>query len=125
MSDYLQDKNALAWSITDTKSEKTVSLAIVVSANRKANKRIAYVEHKRVNICFVNDDDSISLYEAKSAYLTDFQQKRIDKNDKYLGKCVDDDLLKLKKISENNSNIRDYACLFYLYENSMPHRQAK
>ncbi len=78
----IQDKNALACSIIDTKSEKTVSLAIVVSANRKANKRIAFVEHKRVDICFVNDDDSISLYEAKSAYLTDFQQRRIDKNDK-------------------------------------------
>ncbi|MGI8789133.1 MAG: hypothetical protein ACR2HG_15445 [Pyrinomonadaceae bacterium] len=77
----IEDKNALAWSVLDTKSELTVSLAIAVSANRKADKRVAYVEHSRIDLAFVNDDNTFALYEAKAAYITDFQPKRIAKND--------------------------------------------
>lgn len=121
----IEDKNALAWSILDTKSELAISLAIAVSANRKASKRVAYIERSRIDLSFVNQDNTFSLYEAKAAYFTDFQPNRIAKNDWYLGKCISDDLVKLKKIAEANSNVREYACLFYLYENTMPHKQSK
>lgn len=121
----IEDKNALAWSILDTKSEVAISSAIAVSANRKANKRIAYLERVRVDLSFVNQDNTFSLYEAKAAYFTDFQPNRIAKSDWYLGKCINDDLMKLKNFAQVNSNVREYACLFYLYENTMPHKQSK
>ena len=121
----IEDKKALAWSILDTKSELAVSLAIAVSANRKANKRISYIERSRIDLSFVNEDDSFSLYEAKAAYFTDFQPNRIAKSDWYLGKCISDDLIKLENFAKANSDVRDYACLFYLYENTMPHKQSK
>ena len=121
----IEDKNALAWLILDTKSELAVSSAIAVSANRKANKRIAYIERARIDLSFINQDQTFSLYEAKAAYFTDFQPNRIAKNDWYLGKCINDDLLKLEKFSRTNSDVRNYACLFYLYENTMPHKQSK
>jgi hypothetical protein len=121
----IEDKNALAWSILDTKSELAVSSAIALSANRKANKRVAYVERARIDLSFANQDNTFSLYEAKAAYFTDFQPNRIAKNDWYLGKCIDDDLLKLEKFARVNSDVREYACLFYLYENTMPHKQSK
>lgn len=121
----IEDKNALAWSILDTKSELAVSSAIAVSANRRANERIAFVERSRIDLSFFNPDNSFSLYEAKAAYFTDFQPNRIAKNDWYLGKCINDDLMKLKNFAKANSNIQEYACLFYLYENTMPHKQSK
>lgn len=121
----IEDKNALAWSILDTKSELAVSSAIAVSANRKANKRITYVERARIDLSFINQDNTFSLYEAKAAYFTDFQPNRIAKSDWYLGKCINDDLMKLENFVKANSNVREYACLFYLYENTMPHKQSK
>lgn len=127
----IEDKNALAWSVLDTKSEKTVSLAIAVSANRKANKRIAHIEYSpRIDLVFINSDNMLDLYEAKSAYVTDFQPSRIAKNaiyqnDAYLGKCIDNDFAKLKLIREKFSNVRQISCLFYLYEVSKPERQLK
>ncbi|MGI8495108.1 MAG: hypothetical protein ACR2L1_07325, partial [Pyrinomonadaceae bacterium] len=121
----IEDKNALAWSILDTKSELAVSSAIAVSANRKAERRIAYVERSRIDLSFINPDGTFSLYEAKAAYFTDFQPNRIAKSDWYLGKCINDDLMKLKNFADANSIVREYACLFYLYENTMPHKQSK
>ncbi len=77
----IEDKNALAWSVIDNKSELAVTSAIALSANRKANKRIAYVERSRIDLTFENEDKTVSLYEAKAAYSTDFQPGRISSND--------------------------------------------
>ena len=122
----IQDKNALAWSVIDTKSELAVTLAIAVTANRKVNKRIAFVEHKRIDLCFVNEDNSLSLYQAKAAYFSDYQPNRIANiNDHYLGRCIDKDFEKIEIFAKANKNVRDYACLFYIYEMSKPHKHSK
>lgn len=123
----IQDKNSLAWSVLDTKSELFVSAAIALSANRQAGRRVAHVEYPpRIDLVFVNEHrEPAHAYLAKAAYLTDFQPARIEKRYWYLGGCLNDDIPKVQALSLRlGKNVRG-SVLFYLYEVSAPTRQLK
>jgi hypothetical protein len=123
----IDDKNALAWSVLDTKSELFVSAAIALSANRRARRRIAHVEYPpRVDLVLVDEQGRPAhAYLAKAGYLTDFQPARIQRRDPYLGLCLDDDIPKVQGLcTQLGPSVRGSA-LFYLYEVSAPSRQLK
>jgi hypothetical protein len=121
----IQDKEALGWAILDSKSETTVTLAIATAANRRAGRRVAHVEYRRVDLVLVGDGIPIALYEAKAAYATDFQPARLARGDWYLGACVDEDLQKKRNLGVGMPTVRDRAVLFYLYEVSDTGKQLK
>jgi hypothetical protein len=124
---HIEDKNALAWSILDTKSESAVVHAICVSANRRLGRRAANVEVPpyRLDLALSLRDGSIAAFEAKAGYLTDFQPKRIAKRDWYLGGCTDQDLGKLKALKTRSPAIRHVFGLFFAYQVSDPSKQQK
>jgi len=122
----IEDKNALAWSILDTKSETAITRAIAVAANRVARARVAYVEYPpRVDLVFCESGSPIAAYEAKAAYVTDFQERRISKNDWYLGECTDDDLVKLAGLNLRHPTMRQVLGIFFIYEVGDPTKQLK
>lgn len=122
----IHDKEALAWSVLDTKSENAVTRAIAVSANRRAGIRVAHVEYPpRLDLALIEKGVPVAVYEAKAAYATDFQQRRISKNNWYLGRCMDDDLVKLHGVRLLYPTLRQWSGLFFVYEVSDPRRQLK
>jgi hypothetical protein len=121
----IADKNALAWAILDSKSETAVTLAIAVTANRHAKQRVAHVEYRRVDLVLVRAGQPVALYEAKAAYVTDFQPARLARGDWYLGACVDEDLQKKTNLGAGIPAVKDRAALFYLYEVGDTARQQK
>lgn len=122
--DNVCDKNALAWSVLNGKSECAVTAAIALAANRRAGRRIAVVEHRRVDLAIVNGTMEIALYEAKAAYTSDFQPTRLGREDKWLGASVDRDLKRLCARKTEVPMARR-AALFYLYEVAVPRVQMK
>ena len=116
----IEHKNALAWSILDTKSESAVVRAIALSANRLAKSRIAHVEYRpRIDLVFLQSEGPKKVpaaYEAKAAYASDFQDDRIQKNDKWLGTCVDDDLRKRARLLAKHPSLELFGALFFIYE---------
>lgn len=121
----IADKNALAWAILDSKSETAVTLALAVTANRSAQQRVAHVEYRRVDLVLVREGRPFALYEAKAAYVTDFQPARLARGDWYLGACVDEDLQKKHNLGAGMPAVKERAVLFYLYEVSDVSRQQK
>lgn len=116
----IEDKNALGWSILDTKSEATLVRAVALSANRIARTRVAYVEFPpRVDLVFVHSEERtrvVAAYEAKAAYASDFQDNRVQDPDWYLGACIDDDLTKLCGLRLRYPLLEIQAGLFFIYE---------
>jgi hypothetical protein len=121
----IQDKQSLAWTILDHKGENAVTAAIVASANRRAAARIAHIEYYRVDMAFVEGGSPVALYQAKAAYLTDFQPSRVENEDWCLGRCVDEDLMKKPKLYARVTARPNLAALFYLYEIADPSKQLK
>lgn len=124
--DNICDKNALAWSVLDTKSESAVVRAVALSAIRRAGSRAAWVEHapKRLDLVLLSGQVKIAC-EAKAAYLTDFQKKRVDRGDWYLGGCTDGDLAKLAGLTGPARPFSRGYALFFLFEVEDPKRQSK
>jgi hypothetical protein len=77
----IPDKNPLAWSVLDEKSERAVSTAIAWSANKRAGVRVACVEHQRLDLVFMDGRTVHTTYQAKAAYLSDYSKKRVAKQD--------------------------------------------
>ena len=123
----IPDKNALAWSVIDTKSELTVTSAIAISANRLAGVRIAHVEYPpRVDLVFKGAGGEVTqAYLAKAGYMTDFQPGAITRSNPSLGGHFNKDLEKLSAICSRLGREVFGAGLFYLYEVSDPSRQTK
>lgn len=123
----IADKNALAWSVIDTKSELSVTSAIALSANRLARARVAHVEYPpRVDLVFKGPGGKVAqAYLAKAGYVTDFQPRAIVKSNPYLGGHFNKDLQKLPTVCSRLGREVRGAGLFYLYEVSDPSRQTK
>jgi hypothetical protein len=125
----LPDKQALAWSIVDTKSESAIVRAIATNINRTHGRRALVEYPPRVDLVILKEQyvsAPLFAYEAKAAYLTDFQPNRLarEQPDWYLGPCVDDDLTKLQGLPTRYPGVQT-AALFFLYELSDPTRQLK
>ncbi len=121
----IPDKEALGWAVLDSKSETAVTLAIATTANRQAGRRVAHVEYRRVDLVLVKEGIPTALYEAKAAYVTDFQPARLARGDWYLGACVDEDIQKKPNLGAGMPTVHDRAVLFYLYEVSDTGKQLK
>lgn len=121
----IPNKNALAWSVLDEKSERAISTAIALSANTRAGVRVACVEHQRLDLVFMDGRTVHTTYQAKAAYLSDYTEKRIAKRDIWLGEILNEDFGKLAARNERISSVRASGCLFYLYEVADPSRQMK
>jgi hypothetical protein len=83
----ISDKNALAWTVLDSKGERFIVAAVATSINRRARRRIAHIEFsKRLDLVVLHDPirhrtgryldaDSCSIqvrYEAKAGQWFDF-----------------------------------------------------
>ena len=88
----IEDKNALAWAILEHKSEEAVRRAIALSANRIAGRRVCTVELKRVDIVLHEHAGDLRMYEFKAAYLSDYEQRRMEEADRWLGGNLNIDL---------------------------------
>lgn len=120
----IPDKNALAWSVLDEKSERAVSTAIAWSANKRAGVRVACVEHQRLDLVFMEGRTVHTTYQAKAAYLSDYTKKRVAKHDIWLGDILNEDFGKLEARNNRLGSVAS-GCLFYLYEVADPSRQMK
>ena len=123
----VSDKNALAWSVLDTKSELFVTSAIAIAANRASNARLAFVEYPpRVDLVLKDQSGRVTqAYLAKAGYATDFQPGRISSEHPYLGAHLNADLEKLESLCSRLGESVTGAGIFYLYEVSEPSRQTK
>lgn len=121
----IQDKDALAWSILDTKSETAVVAALALQINRTGRLRARVEYPPRVDLVLLDQTVPVAAFEAKAAYVTDFQPARIDRRDWYLGGCVDEDIGKLGTLTARLPTLRYRAALFFLYEVAEPSRQLK
>jgi hypothetical protein len=124
----IEDKHALAWSILDERSERAVSSAISLSANRSSREgRVACVEYRphRLDLAFMTNRVVHSTCQAKSVYLGDYTEKRIAKRDEWLGGVLNADFDKLAKANRKIGSVRGSGCVFYLYELADPSRQLK
>lgn len=112
----IEDKNALAWSVLDAKSESAVVRAIALQINRFGSVRARVEYPPRIDLVLLDDSLPRAAFEAKSAYLTDFQPRHIAKRNWYLGACVDDDIRKLHNHVSRHPTFQYRAALFFLYE---------
>ena len=124
----ISDKNALAWSVLNEKSERAVTSAICLAANRRAGRRVAWVEFKRMDLVVVDAREPrvpLAAYEAKAAYLSGYTDKRIARRDRWLGEILDPDFGKVREFARRFDTVRRRGCLFYLYEVGDPSKQLK
>ena len=123
----ISDKNALAWSVLDTKSELFVWSAIALAANCEAASRIAYVEYpRRVDLVFKDKNGRVAdAHSAKAGYVSDFQPRRIAIAYRYLGAHLDADIAKSPPLCARLGAEVQGAGIFYLYEVSEPSKQTK
>ena len=112
----IEDKNALAWSVLDAKSESAVVRSVALQINR-CGSGFARVEYPpRIDLVLLHNGDPKAAFEAKSAYLSDFQRQYVAKRNWYLGPYIDDDIQKFRKHPARYSTLDYCAALFFLYE---------
>ena len=98
----IEGKHALAWAVLDGKSEKVVSSAIALAANRRDDRRVALAELKHMDLVFLRDGIADitaridAAYQAKAAYLCDFTERRIREHHPYVGSVLNSDFPKLR-----------------------------
>lgn len=121
----IEDKNALAWSVIDTKSEGAVVRSLALQINR-ASSMSARVEYPpRIDLVVIEETVPIAAFEAKAAYLTDFQPKYIAKRNWYLGPCVNSDIEKLISLRTRLPSLQYFAAIFFIYEVDGTDKQLK
>lgn len=127
----IQDKNALAWSVLDHKSEQFVTAAIATAINRKAGLRIAHIEFDRVDLVILTerikprlgrhlDWPAASLvmsYEAKAGQLFDFAPGYRRPKNIYVGGHLNADMVGLRRATG--------AGVFFMYEVADPTKHLK
>ena len=126
----IEDKNALAWAVLDSKSEKVVTSAIALAANRRAGRRVAVPELKHMDLVFLRGGGGAfterigTAYQAKAAYLCDFTEARIRRRHPYVGSILNTDFPKLRRYC-TEYQVERSAGVFYLFEVSDPTKQIK
>lgn len=127
----ISDKNALAWTVIDAKSERFIVAAVATSINRLAGQRIAHIEFsKRIDLVVLRDPirhrpgrhldvDACSVqirYEAKAGQLFDFATTARTQP-RYLGTELDDDMAEM--------TFGEHAGLFFVAEVADGNRHLK
>lgn len=130
----IQDKEALAWSLLDSKSEGIITAAIAAAINRAAGMRVAHIEFPpRHDLVILNSplphrpkrhldaaQASIRMvYEAKAEHCFAYSAARIAKRDPYLGGNLNRDIVERKLRYGTGAGLK------YLYEVAHPNRHLK
>jgi hypothetical protein len=126
----IKDKNALAWTVLDSKGERFIIAAIATSINRRT-RRIAHIEFsRRIDLAVLHDPlrhrtgrylDAASSpiqirYEAKAGQLFDFARSA-NTLPRYLGAELDDDMAEM--------TLGEDAGLFFVAEVADANRHLK